>query len=684
MSIGRKGNSPQPINDEEVITAIYVELDRTTEFGNQSLTALRRQAWDSFLARPRGDEIEGRSKVLDTSIRDTVHSLLAAIMPAYASAHPISFQPSGPQDIDQAAAESAAVNTIFTGTPQGYLELRNAVQDCLLFRNGVMRVWIDERRTTQHRAFAGPPADVLAQVPSTEDWELIETDEDGISHFTITADRQRLRIEAVESARYYVDPNQTTQDLQEADFQAELTFLTRSDLRELGVSSKIVGDLPASPDQGITNEGGTNLDLMARFIDGISDSRFSSTFGQEMVECYWVSMKLDRDGDGLAEKFLFLVAHRQLLIDEPVAFFSYASGTGWPVPHRWSGLGVFDLLIQTQDERTNTRRQLQDNLNKANNQRPVADPGETEFEDLATGAPGRGIRSRNPGNVTWMPVQDIVSNSIAFLEYSDKIRSEQSGAALELNSAEASLVSNVAGATMDMQLQPREAMAAAVSKNIASTLINNVFLLIHEVLRTGWKSPIMIQKAGDWTAVTPSEWAPREKISTNVGLSAGERRRQTSSLRQVIEMQLGMIQGGTANITTNWNQVHRSIMDWAVSAELTAPEQYFLDPDGQQSQAGQQAQAQQQQQLTQQQQQVQGFQMSLAEMDAQLEDAKAKLDKYEHDTQLAHDYWKELLKADISDADRTSGELRAAGEAQVDRFQSSAGTEAPAAGNGAS
>ena len=671
MSIGRGNNSPIPITDDELINAIYEELDRTTEFGQTTLADNRRKAWNAFLNRPRGDEIAGRSKVQDTSIRDTVHALLAAIMPAYATSAPISFQPDGPNDTDQAASESAAVNSLFIASPNSYLELRNAVQDALLFRNAVMRVWIDERRDVQHRAFAAPVTDVLAAAPAGEEWEHISTDDAGINHFSVTADRQQLKIEAVESARFYVDPNQTTQDLQQADFQAELTFLTRSDLRELGVDTKTVGELPASADQGITDSGGTNLDLMARFIEGISDSRFATTFGQEMVECYWVSMKFDRDGDGLAEKYLFLVAARKLLLDDPVAFFSYASGTGWPVPHRWSGLSVYDLLINTQNERTNTRRQLQDNMNKANNQRPVADPGETEFQDLATGAPGRGIRSKNPGNVTWMPVQDIISNSIGFLEYSDKIRGEQSGAQLQLSGGEASLIREASGVSVDMQLQPVEAMAASVSKNIASTLVNNVFLLIHEVLRTQWKNPIMVQKSGDWQAISPSEWPQRQKATTNVGLSAGERRRTTSSLQQVIQMQMGMIQGGTANITTNWNQVHRAIMDWSAAAELVSPEQYFLDPDGQESQAGQQAQNQQAQQAQQDQQQLMQMQIKLQEFESNLDQAKVDLDKYEHDTQLAHDYWKELIDAETSDADRI-----AVGETQARALRGN-GTEGP-------
>ena len=146
MSLGRGNNKPIPLSDEDVISAIYQELDRTTEFGNAALSDIRRKAWNAFRNRERGDEIAGRSTVQDTSIRDTVHSLLAAIMPAYATSAPISFEPDGPNDIDQAAAESAAVNAIFTATPNGYLSLRNAVQDALLFRNAFMRVCIYDLR----------------------------------------------------------------------------------------------------------------------------------------------------------------------------------------------------------------------------------------------------------------------------------------------------------------------------------------------------------------------------------------------------------------------------------------------------------------------------------------------------------------------------------------------------------
>ena len=436
----------------------------------------------------------------------------------------------------------------------------------------------------------------------------------------------------------------------------------------MDVPKRIVMDLPAVPDKATPDSvGSSNTDILARYIDGIADINSAATPDREFIECNWVHMRIDRDGDGISEMWRFLVSNRRLLLDEQVEYFPYASGTAWPVPHRWSGLSVYDLNRITQDERTNARRQLADNLNVANNQRPVFDPGTTEAEDITAGAPGRGIRSRDPGSVGWMPVQDIVSNSISFLQYMDGVRSEQSGAALDMQSADGQLLSTASGISAEMQLAPRELMAAHASRNLAETLIRNVFLLIHRTLRTQWHQPIMFNKAGDWQETLPTEWQPRTRLNVNVGLSPGERRRKSAALNQVIQMQMGMIQGGTANITTSWNGVHSAISDWMKSVELDGHEGYFLDPQGQESQAGQQAQAAQQQQQGQQQQQMQQMAMQLEAFDKKIEEQKLKEDARQHDTELQFKYWETLIDAG-QESERVDN--RAAGEGSDRNAQS--------------
>ena len=211
-------SKPKALTDEELMGAVQSELSRAVDYATTSLKQTRRRAWDYYLNRERGDELEGRSGVQDTSVRDTVHSLMAAIMPSYASDHVIAFEPTGPNDIDQAKAESEAVNNLFTEANMGYLQLSNAVHDCLLFRNGVMKVHVEEREEKITRTFDAPVKDVLAQAPPDENWEFIGENEQGMNQFSGTVQTQKLITESIEPAYFYTDPNQQDQDLIDADF----------------------------------------------------------------------------------------------------------------------------------------------------------------------------------------------------------------------------------------------------------------------------------------------------------------------------------------------------------------------------------------------------------------------------------------------------------------------------------
>ena len=211
------------ISKDDLVRVIYSELERAVDYANTSLKETRRMAWNYYLNRPRGDEVAGRSRVQDTSVRDAVHHLLATIMPAYATDSVVQFEPMGPDDLDQAEAESHAVNNLFTESNQGYFELYNAVSDALLFRNGVVKVWIEDTEEVNHRRFAAPVAAVLAQAPDGEDWQHMDTDEDGVATFKVTRQQQKLNVEAIEPAYFYTDPNAKDQQLQDSCFMAELT-----------------------------------------------------------------------------------------------------------------------------------------------------------------------------------------------------------------------------------------------------------------------------------------------------------------------------------------------------------------------------------------------------------------------------------------------------------------------------
>jgi hypothetical protein len=623
--------------NEELVQMLWQGLTRASDYSTSSLQTTRRKAWDYFLNRPRGDEVDGRSQVQDTTIRDTHNALMATIMPSYATDNLVQFEPTGRNDEDQADAESQAVNNIFTEDNSGYLELSNAVSDALLFRNGVMKVWVEDNTENVTERFDGEKvsAGAVKAYYAQQGAELVGLDEsDGVIEATTRRTTQRLKVASIEPGYFYVDPNQADQDLQSSQFIAERWIAKRSDLLDLGVKRAKVDRLPQITDEGLISAPGiSSTDIQAKFVDGQSTYEMSETWSEQRCECFWIHTFVD------GERWRFLVGSQELLLKDPVNFFPYASGTGWPVPHRWSGLGLYDLLRETQDTKTGILRQFMDNLNISNNARPVYDPAETNEADILAGAPGRGIRSRNPIGVTWAPSIDVTSQAVAALQYMDERGSRQAGAALDMATAEAQSVKDVSGLSVEMQLGPKEQMASQISRNLAETLIRNTFLLIHRTLRENYDGAIMYRKTDEWVEANPSEWQPRNRINVTVGLSPGDRRRHRAALEYVMQMQLQLIQGGAANIAVSYKTYHNALTDWLKAAELDGAEKYFLDPDGQESQRGQQAAAEASQQPD---------PMAAAAM--QMEAAKLQEDARQHDTELQFKYTELQQETEIEEA----------------------------------
>jgi hypothetical protein len=614
-------------NERELISIIYGQLQRAADYSTASLAETREQAWNYYLNRARGDELPGRSSVQDTSVRDTVHALMATIAPTYDCDSLIDFPPNGPDDVDQADAEARALNTIFRAG-DNINELNTAIFDALLFRNGVVKTWVEEREEVEFRRFSEPPGMVSAALEAQGiDAEYEDTDDNGISTFKIRSKQQELRVRAIEPAYFYCDPNQDKASTRGVAFLSERFISTRSELIQLGVSKKVAMALPSSPDDSITEGvGSTNGDILAKNIDGVSDINGNQTMDQQHIQCYWVHMLIDLDGDGISEKWRFLVSNEQLLMKDPVTFFPYSSGSGWPVPHRWSGLGVYDILKITQDEMTAARRQMQDGLALANNPRPIADPGNTNFDDLLSAAPGRAIRSRDPAGVGWMPQVDVTSQSMAYLQYMKSIRSEQAGAALDMMTADQQGLKSISGLSAEMQLGPAEAMAANVSRNIANSMIKDAFLKMHRTLREEWTGPIMFYKAGEWVETDPSQWRSRTNININVALSPGERRRHSANLEKVMQFQQMIMQAGGNNLAVDLNCIHKATTDWMRANSLDDAEQYFIDPMSQQGRQSQQMASQSQQQQQQMQMQMAQMQMQMEQQRLQLEAMKVQGD----------------------------------------------------------
>ena len=188
-----------------------------------------------------------------------------------------------------------------------------------------------------------------------------------------------------------------------------------------------------------------------------------------------------------------------------------------------------------------------------------------------------------------------------------------------------------------------EQLSAAMMKTLAATLIRSTFLIAHQTLREYFDQPLPIKRNGKWTHVVPSTWPERHNVTVKPGMSPGERSRRVAALGQVIDAQMMLADKGMDQVLVDLDGFNRALLDWARLNEVQNPEQYFIDPESDRSQAALQSKQQQAAALDQQRKELMRTALGLEQL-------KIALDKYAADADRQFKYYDAVLKSEGQEA----------------------------------
>lgn len=563
------------------------ELARAEGTPGDALSANRKAALDYYWARPRGDEVAGRSKVISTDVADMVNAVLADIVPMISTDAVMEFEAESPEDMQAAAAESRAVNRVLMDDNDGFIEIQEAAKDALLLKNGCLRLLVDdieevERHPWPEEASAEERAAVL--MPRTAG----ETRERDGSELVIRRSRRLFRVEAIPIERISYQAGYSGR-LQDIRFFAEEMEKTRSDLVAMGIDRGVVDTL--SPD-GVAQGARLSRAEGGGRGQGALPVR-AETRDQDPITCHQCYVMTDQDGDGISERWRVLVAGETVLEAERVEVLPYALGTPFLNPHQVTGESLFDHLRQSQDTKTKLRRGLLDNIEVCNRGRFAYDPSNVNEEDVLTLSSG--IRARNPGMaLVAIPVVDATSGILAGLNYEDQARTERGGAALDMQRPDRQVVSETAWGT-ERQMAVREQLASMMARNLAETLIRETGLLLHGFLRRYSQGPMLVTVQGQGQWIDPRDWPARTRLNVKPGMSPGQRGHLQTALQLTMQAQVQAMQSGLGGVLADASTLYRTMIDYLRLAGDETPERRWIDPESPQARQAQQAAAEGQQ-----------------------------------------------------------------------------------------
>ena len=145
----------EEITEEELLTRIRGELTDALGYSD-TISEQREKAMEYYYSMPFGNEIEGRSQFVDSTVQDTIEWIKPSLMRIFASGDEmVKFSPHGPEDVEMAKQATDYVNYVFAKDNNGWEILYSWFTDALLSKNGIVKVWWDEYAEAQREEYRG-------------------------------------------------------------------------------------------------------------------------------------------------------------------------------------------------------------------------------------------------------------------------------------------------------------------------------------------------------------------------------------------------------------------------------------------------------------------------------------------------------------------------------------------------
>ena len=585
------------INEREIVSILDRELRASSGYIGGEIVSRRKKSLEFYLGKPFGNEQEGRSQVVSTDVSDTVESLMPSLMRIFTAGDRVfECEPVGSEDEQVAAQATDYLNYIFYKENNGFTALYAAFKDALIQKNGILKVyWDDSEKTTREEykkltedEFNILVADDEIKVSQHTEYKEDLKDEDGITldelvyhdcviHKTISYGK--VRIDPVPPEEFLIE--RRAKSIEDANFIAHKTTMTRTELIEMGYDADVVATLPV---------GDTNFyseDKHVRFEDtdfSAPQDRGDKTTDNILIhECY---ARIDVDGDGKSELVKVCLAgdanYKVLGIDE-IDTMPFISLTPIMMPHRFYGRSVSELVEDIQLVKSTVMRQMLDNMYLTNNNRIAVQDGQVAMDDLLTNRPGGIVRTKQPPNNVIMPLQaqPITDQASTMLGYLDSIKEQRTGVSRQSQGLSPDSLNSKTATGMNQVLTQSQMRMELIARIFAETGMKDLGKKLFELVCKYQQKEKMIKIRGKFIAMKPYEWRDRVNISVSVGLGTGSKEQQLILLNSILQRQMQALelQKNVHGPVVNLKNIYHTLRKLVENAGLGSVDPYFMDPE---------------------------------------------------------------------------------------------------------
>lgn len=537
---------------------------------------------------------EGRSTATTHDVQDTIGWMLPGLMRVFFSSDQLGqYEPQNPND--EAAAKQATdyANYVVMRECDGYQVFWDVFHDALLHANGVVKHWWDKTEKIETYTFSGLTEDEAALVLADDSvevlaQEIVLTDIEGPDGNVVQvplysmkikrADRTGcLKIAAVPPEEFLIDARARSIDT--ARFVGHRSLRARSDLIEMGLSKDQVDRLPANGTLSYDRVELARREEIGAFVG--SPGLDNSTEQVEIVEAY---IKVDHDGDGVAETLRVMVGGGSSEVldweewDSDLPFTDFVAER---VPHRWQGRSVFNDTEDIQRAKTALLRQLLDNLYQANIPDRAIDINRVKNPDAVYDrAIGNVILTEGDPNgiISTVTVPFVAKEALTGLDYMDQMIERRTGVSRSTMALDLEALQNQSATAVNAAQSSSYSKIELIARNFAEMGMKRFFRCILKLIVQNQDKPRMIRLRDKWERMDPRGWNADMDFNVNVGLGTGSRDRDMAILAQIAgKQELIIAQAGPQNPICDMSNYANTLRKMVEMSGVRNPDEFFKE-----------------------------------------------------------------------------------------------------------
>lgn len=569
------------MTDKDLLRLVSDERARSIGFDHdETLSGDRETALDYFNGVMDDlDAAEGTSTATSSDIADAVETVLPDLVEVFTTEEVAAFVPTSEADVAQAEQETDFVNHVVLSDNPGTVLFNDMFRDALQLKVGVVMAQWEDAAEAEPETFSGTTQDALAAVVGAKASGAVIGDfaqgEGGEITWTVTPPQGEGRVCITGIAPEDFTVSADTVRLADSPYCAFKARVRRQQLIADGYDAGAVDELSA---YGLDDDPLSQARSTAGEDDPTHDGADKES---DLVKIVTHFIRRLENSRLVIWKVVTGNDEGVLLAKEKANSIPFAAVTPYRVTHRFYGQSLADKLMEIQRIKTALLRMTLNAGYFAQNQRLEIGEGALNahtLKDIMDNRPGQPIRVKALGQLQPVPNGGLGFDTFGAMEFVSAMGEQRSG-----------VVRNAQGLnpdTLHETARGMQALHAAALKRVrymarlfAETGVKDLFLLVHDLLRTHTRRARLVRMRGKFVEADASKWAARESMSIEIGVGAGGREHDLAVLGQIIMQQEKAVQTGAlqAGLLTP-KHLYATLSKFASRAGFKSPELFWNDP----------------------------------------------------------------------------------------------------------